>query len=69
MKVRCRRCDICEVEMDNNEHQYWLRKLRGPIVKSGRPQSEWMRKLDICKRCWEELYMQIQVKIRSESNE
>ena len=53
MKVRCRRCDICGVEMDNNEHQYWLRKLRGPIVKSGRPQSEWMRKLDICKRCWE----------------
>ena len=51
MKVKCRRCDICEVEMDGRDFQFWLRT---PRIKRGVPELG-MKNMDICLSCFSKL--------------
>lgn len=56
MKINCRECDICGVQMDKRDFQYWL---RFPSVKKGAPLLG-MERMDICDECFAKLSVLIQ---------
>lgn len=61
MKVKCRRCDICDIEIHGCDFQYWL---KGPRIKYGRPSvDDSMKRMDLCQRCWDNLCMNIRLTI------
>lgn len=65
MKIRCRRCDICGMEMDGRDFQFWVK----PKVKFGYP-ALGMKHYDVCNNCFAELQVLIEEKIkRKESSE
>ena len=55
MKIKCRRCDICEREMEKYDFQYWV---RGPRITYGRPNMK-MTRMDICDKCFTDLLIYI----------
>lgn len=55
MKVRCRKCDICGVEIDDYDCQFWIR----PKILWGAP-SLGMKRMDICSECFAKLEVYIQ---------
>ncbi len=57
MKIRCRQCDICGVQMGSYDLQFWIR----PKVKVlwGVPLIG-MRRMDICNECFAKMEVYIQ---------
>ena len=62
-KINCRTCDICGVQMDAYDMQYWLRAPFVPILRSGAPVMD-MKRVDVCDKCMFEIIECVQKKVK-----
>ena len=62
-KVKCRKCDICDAEIDSYDFQYWLTAPLVPILKSGAPILG-MKRVDMCDKCMNEIIVHVQEKVK-----
>ena len=57
-KVRCRKCDICGVYMDETDFQFHIRPKIPYIIRYGIPYAG-MKKMELCEHCG----VQLQIKV------
>lgn len=57
-KVRCRKCDICGVYMDEMDYQFRIRPRNPIIVLHGVPYLG-MKKMELCEKCAAQLQVEV----------
>ena len=55
MKINCRRCDICGIEIGGRDFMF---KIRIPKVKFGYPELG-LKRYDVCESCWTKMTIEV----------